>query len=759
LKQQLLELSRLYGIQTSYLDMTKQRRYADPEALLLVLRAMGAGVNRMDDVAEALRRRKEELRERSVEPVMVAWDGKLGARRLEFGYHEIEVKGHPVFVISAPKKAYFPGECATAAPHPALRATLSQRERDLLPPGGATPSGRERDLLPPDGVTLSRREQDLLPPGGVTLSRREQDLLPPGGATPSGRERDLLPPGGVTLSRRERDLLPPGGVTLSRRERDLLPPGEGGPKGRMRGRWGLFAPAYALHSKRNPYAGDLTDFENFMDWMAGLGGSVAATLPLLGAFFDEPFDSSPYSPATRLFWNEFYVDLERIPEFTIHPGIEPPKKTKFVDYRGVMAYKRRILEELSRKFFSNPAPQRLRAFRRFVRENPGVNDYAAFRAVMDRRRTGWRDWPARLRDGSIRKGDYDEPAKNYHLYSQWIIQEQLQALSEGAAARGQFLYLDLPLGLSSAGYDIWRNRNFFVDGVSGGAPPDPVFTKGQNWGFPPMNPEAVRLNRYQYVIAYLRNHFRYAKLLRIDHVMGLYRLYWIPQGLTGDKGVYVEYPAEELWAILSLESHRSSAGIVGENLGTVPPEVNAAMTKHDIRGMYVAQYELMGNPDKRVLPPPPGKCVASLNTHDMPPFRAFLDGTDIADRQDLGFIDRSTAQKERRQREKMRAALQRMPLIRPFGPPSPGRRRTNAAREKIFLRMLQFLSDSSANIVLVNLEDLWEETLPQNVPATGAERPNWRRRVRPGLEQIRKMTAIAEVLSNVFAQRSRSLSV
>ena len=129
----------------------------------------------------------------------------------------------------------------------------------------------------------------------------------------------------------------------------------------------------------------------------------------------------------------------------------------------------------------------------------------------------------RLREGTLQIADYDEARKNYHLYSQWIIQEQLQALSNRAAARGQFLYLDLPLGLNPASYDIWRNRDFFVDGVAGGAPPDPVFTKGQNWGFPPMNPEAMRLNRYKYVIAYLRNHFRYAKLLRIDHVMGLHR--------------------------------------------------------------------------------------------------------------------------------------------------------------------------------------------------------------------------------------------
>jgi len=615
LNRRLVELARLYGIQTSYLDMTRQRRDADPNSILLVLHAMGAGVDRMDDVPDALRRRKEELRERKVEPVVVAWDGKLGRRKFEFGYHVTEIKGHETFVISAPTKAYFPGASS----------------------------------------------------GSPRL-------------------------------------------------------------------WGVFAPVYALHSKRNPAAGDLTDFENLIDWMHDLGGSVASTLPLLGAFLDEPFEPSPYSPATRLFWNEFYIDIERVPEFKDRGSTTGPKPAKYIDYRGVMAHKRRILEKLSEGFFANPAPERLRAFRKFARDNKRLEDYAQFRAVMDRRRTRWQSWPARLRDGTIRKSDYDEGAKNYHLYSQWIIQEQLRALSDRAAARGQFMYLDLPLGLHGAGYDTWRNRALPVRGVAAGAPPDPVFPKGHNWGFPPMNPEELRRSRYQYVIAFLQNHLRYARLLRFDHVMGLHRLFWIPDGLTGDKGVYVEYPADELWAILSVESHRHRAGIVGENLGTVPPEVNAAMKKHDIRQMYVVQYEIMGDPDSPNLPPPPEKCVASLNTHDMPPYRGFLDGLDIDDRVKLGLIDEKVARKEHRQRVKMRRVLRKW-----GGSPFP------------------FLSESMANIVLANLEDLWEETLPQNVPATSTERPNWQRRVRPSLEQIRRMAGIAEVLSHVFSQRSRSL--
>src|SRR5947208_5477159 len=409
-RRELFQLARLYGIQPSYLDMTKQRREADPEALLLVLRAMGAGVEKFGDVSEALARRKDELRKRTVEPVMVAWDGKLGSRKFEFGYHRAEVQGQEVFVISAPRRAH------------------------------------------------------------LSLQKH----------------------------------------------------------------WGIFAPIYALHSKRNPSAGDLTDFEHLMDWANQLGGSVAATLPLLGAFLDEPFEPSPYSPATRLFWNEFYIDLERVPEFAgAIPG-EPPRRTKLVDYRRVITYKRRILEDLTRRFFLQPAPRRLQAFRKFVAENKLIENYAEFRAVTDRRRKGWTAWPAGLQKGRLGRSDYDESAKRYHLYAQWIIQEQLAMLADKARTRAQVLYLDLPLGLHRDRYDVWRYRKFFVPGVTGGAPPDPVFTRGQNWGFPPMNPEAMRLNRYEYVIAFLRNHLRFARLIRIHHVIGLHLLYWIPEGLTGN---------------------------------------------------------------------------------------------------------------------------------------------------------------------------------------------------------------------------------
>src|SRR5262249_8303269 len=148
------------------------------------------------------------------------------------------------------------------------------------------------------------------------------------------------------------------------------------------------------------------------------------------------------------------------------------------------------------------------------------------------------------------------------------------------------------------------------------------------------------------------NHLRFARLLRIDHVMGLHRLFWIPAGLTGDKGAYVKYPADELYAILSLESHRCAAGIVGENLGIVPAEVTRAMRRHNIQQMFVVQYELAADDPRHAMRPIPADSVASLNTHDVVPFHGFVDGHDIEDRLDLKFINASTATKERRQRRK-----------------------------------------------------------------------------------------------------------
>jgi 4-alpha-glucanotransferase len=484
--------------------------------------------------------------------------------------------------------------------------------------------------------------------------------------------------------------------------------------------WGVFAPVYALHSKRSFGAGDLSDLESLIDWTSERGGRIVSTLPLLANFLAEPFEPSPYSPISRLFWNEFYIDLSRVPELSFSQRARhlletaPPPRTALVDYRSTMRAKRRAMEDMASVFFESGTEERKTAFARYLADNPEAREYARFRAHTDRERRGWHQW----RNDVSR---VDTAGEQYHLYTQWLIQDQLRDLARRSRSAGCLLYLDLPLGLHVDSFDTWRYPSLFVKGMSGGAPPDPVFTTGQNWAFQPIHPQAMREDGYRYAIAYIRNHLRYANLLRIDHVMGLHRLYWIPDGLTGDRGLYVRYPATEIYAILSLESHRANAGIVGENLGVVPAEVNQSMAKHNVKRLYVAQYETAVDSGRKALRNPATGSVASLNTHDMFPFRAFIDGKDIDARLKLGFLTPREAVIEKKDRRRVRKAFEKA-----FG-------------KDIFKGCIKFLAKSRAAILLHNLEDLWGETRPQNIPSTTTEHSNWRRRMRYSMERLRRL--------------------
>jgi 4-alpha-glucanotransferase len=379
-----------------------------------------------------------------------------------------------------------------------------------------------------------------------------------------------------------------------------------------------------------------------------------------------------------------------------------------------MRGRRRILEALAQTFFACPESKRREDFQRFLESNPETSEYARFRARTEALGQGWQDWPADPPEGA-------RHAQDYHLYAQWLVQSQLRDLSRRCRDWNCLLYLDLPLGLHRDSFDTWRRPELFVQGMSAGAPPDPMFTSGQNWSFQPPHPETMRRDGYRYVIAYLRSHLQYAKVLRIDHVMGLHRLYWIPEGFTGDRGLYVRYPQDEMYAILSLESHRAGAGIVGENLGMVPEEVNRSMSRRNIRRLYVAQYETAVHRGSAALKPPPAGSVASLNTHDMFPFQAFLEGNDIDEYLKLGFLSPRDAAARKKQRRRVRGALRA------------------ALGRNIREGCMQFLAKSKAGIVLLNLEDLWGETDPQNIPATRSEHANWRRRLRYSMEGLRRM--------------------
>src|SRR5439155_14308723 len=238
--------------------------------------------------------------------------------------------------------------------------------------------------------------------------------------------------------------------------------------------WGVFLPLYALRSARSWGVGDLTDLGDLLEWTTRLGGNVVATLPILASFLDQPFEPSPYSPASRLFWNELFLDVTRIPELKRSPEagrvlasehfqkeIANLRRAEILDYRAAMAAKRQVLELLARTFFREGGPRRA-AFESHLAGDDRLPDYAAFRAACERHQTGWQQWPAREREGALPVFGGDEAVFDYHRYVQWVAEQQLQEAARRAGSEGTSLYFDYPLGVNPAGYDVWREREVFA---------------------------------------------------------------------------------------------------------------------------------------------------------------------------------------------------------------------------------------------------------------------------------------------------------
>ena len=456
--------------------------------------------------------------------------------------------------------------------------------------------------------------------------------------------------------------------------------------------WGVFAPLYSVRNERGWGTGDLGDLREYRQWVEELGGSIVATLPLLA--IDADGDRSPYSPLSRLFWNESYLELERVPEFD---------ETDRVDE------KRRVLEKMLMRFQPDAG------YEEFAKR---ARDYARFRSQTE---------------------DREASTEDYHLYVQYRMSQQMRRIADEAD-----LYLDFPLGVNPNGYDAKHYAGSFAKGVSVGSPPDAFFTKGQNWGFRPPDPDAVRDQRYSYFRECIRHHASHAGVLRMDHVMGLHRLFWIVEGGEAKDGVYVRYAEEELYAILVLESNRNRCALVGEDLGTVPQYVPAMMKKHGLRRMYVVQYEAKPEGDQPI-GRPAKESVASINTHDMPTFASFWTGRDVDDRLERALLDEVGAREERENRERLRGSVRS--FLKAQGLLQNGADDTKAVLEAL----LRFLAQSDAEIVLVNLEDLWLETEPQNVP--GMPERSWRKKFRYTLEQLRSDSVVTATLRSMTGQR------
>ena len=533
--------------------------------------------------------------------------------------------------------------------------------------------------------------------------------------------------------------------------------------------FGVTANLYTVRSARTWGFGDAPDLANLLEWTADVGGAFVGVNPL-HALRNRGGDISPYSPVSRIFRNVLYIDPEAVPELSeseeardrcdsrdTRAALAALRSAHRIDYARAMKVKMPALESLHRTFarlHRDRDTARGRAYAVWLQQQgSAVDDWATFCVLEEHfagRATRWREWPADYRDPrSATVREFRERHAEQVDLHRWLQFELDRQLGE-AARRGRRagmpigLYQDLAIGASPDGSDTWLEPELFVTGVSVGAPPDPYAAGGQNWGLPPLDPRALAESGYDYWVRLLRSSLRHAGALRIDHVMGLFRQYWIPEGRRGSEGAYVRFPSEDLLGILALEATRANALVVGEDLGTVPPDVPPAMEQWGLLSSKVLYFERDRRGGFRRANDYAPMALATANTHDMATLAGFWRGRDIELRREVDLIPDAKSEKaERGVRVNDKAALVR--LLRDEGtlPANETPERDVALRAAVHA----FLRRTPSWLVGLSLDDLVGEVEPVNVPGVGPDtHPSWTRRLGLPLERFRETRDVRRAL-------------
>lgn len=536
------------------------------------------------------------------------------------------------------------------------------------------------------------------------------------------------------------------------------------PKEALGGRraFGVWTNLYTLRSRRNWGVGDLKDLERLIEWAGGRGAAFVGLNPLHAAR-NRDGDVSPYSPVSRLYRNPIYLDAAEVPEARHCPEaggrmnahgfreeIERLREADHIDYGRIMAAKRPLLKALHRVFAERHRGRRTDRGRRYAqyleREEDPLTDFATFLALEEhfggegRRAGNWRAWPSPYRDPrspevrAFRLRRAEEV--DFHRYLQFEMDRQLSRASERARAAGMpvGLYLDLAIGAAPGGSDAWAFQGLFLEGVTLGAPPDDYSHLGQNWSLPPIDPQRLIEDRYRYWILLLRAALAHAGALRIDHVIGIFRQFWIPRGRLPTEGAYVRPPTQDLLGILALESRRHRALVVGEDLGTVPRGLPAALAKWGILSCRLLYFERTRRGAFKPAARISGRAAVTVNNHDLPPLAGYWKGTDLRLRREIGQIpDEASLQEEEKSREKWRGALLRR--LRSEGVLSAAAEPEDAPT--LCAAVHAYLCRAPSPLVGLSLDDLAGETDPVNIPGVGPDRyKGWSRRMRLSLDDL-----------------------
>jgi 4-alpha-glucanotransferase len=494
--------------------------------------------------------------------------------------------------------------------------------------------------------------------------------------------------------------------------------------------WGWAAQLYAARSSASWGIGDLADLRRLAHWSAeALGAGMLLINPLAAPTPVSPLQPSPYYPSSRRFRNPLYLRVEEVPggaggRVDLQPLAAAGRalnEDRRIDRDAVWKLKAEALERLWAAFAGD---ERFERYRRA--QGRALREFATFCVLAERHGAGWPRWPAEFRrpesPGVARFVGEQESRIGYHEWLQWNLDEQL-----ARAAPALRLMQDLPIGVDPGGADAWAWQDVLTTEASVGAPPDRYNTHGQDWGLPPFVPHRLAAHGYRPFIETIRAALRHAGGLRIDHVMGLFRLFWVPRGLTPHDGAYVRYPADDLLGIVALESQRARAIVVGEDLGTVEPGVRERLAAHAVLSYRVVWFE----------PEPPSRypelALAAVNTHDLPTVAGLWTGADFDAQAAIGRAPHRGGFDEMRDRLRgLTGAADDAPVA------------------EVVERVHRRLAEAPSRIVTATLDDALAVVERPNMPGTVDEWPNWSIALPEPLEAIERATlprAVARALA------------
>ncbi|HKE93500.1 MAG TPA: 4-alpha-glucanotransferase [Povalibacter sp.] len=539
--------------------------------------------------------------------------------------------------------------------------------------------------------------------------------------------------------------------------------------------WGIAVQLYSLRSADNWGMGDFRDLRELITLVAPLGCGLIGLNPLHALLPADPSHISPYSPSSRQFLNVLYIAIPDVPEFAdcgpaqaliadpdFQASLGRLREPVNVDYPGVARAKfaaLRLLYAHFRTVHLQPGTERAAAFQRYVAERGEPLQLHAIYDALDAhfrlqgpQYWGWPSWPEEYRDPSssvVNRFARDRSEEvEYFLWLQWLAEEQLQSAQELARAAGMSigLYGDVAVGANPAGSETWSNRHLYLQGASVGAPPDELALKGQDWGIPPQNPFELRLQEYQPFIVMVRNNMRCVGALRFDHVMTLFRLWWVPGGMISAEGSYVHYPLHDLIAILALESVRQHCSVIGEDLGTVPEEVRRAMEHYELNHYKVLLFEKHSDGTFKKPAEYVRNSLATVTTHDLPTLRSWWESLDITLREQLNLYPSAKVCEQvragrARELPAMMQALVAQGLWH-WQPAEPLPQYSAALARAI----QAYLGLSAANFAMIQIEDLIGVTAPTNVPGTYLEHANWQRKVTMDTRDILERHEVRDML-------------